>query len=179
MSLENMDEAQVKDLAALADKLANDPKTRTTFLRMTKTLAPNTVIPELDIEDKIQAFAKPHIEKVAGLEAKLALSEAKENVRNARHAAQKELGLSDADMEGVEKLMVDHQIPNYKSGAEFFRLQRNSAIPTPAAIINATNELPPDAMAAMKKGPVGLANFARNTAATMITDIRNGKLKVG
>mgnify|MGYP003395732057 CR=1 FL=1 len=91
MSLENMNEDQVKDLAALADKLANDPKTRTTFLRMTKALAPNTVIPELDIEDKVAAFAKPHIEKVASLEAKLTLADAKENVRNARAAAKKEL----------------------------------------------------------------------------------------
>ena len=126
------------------------------------------------------AFAKPHIEKVASLEAKLTLADAKENVRNARAAAKKELNLSDAEMDGVEKLMVDHQIPNYKSGAEFFRLQKQAAVPTPASMqINATNEMPADAMAAMKKGPAALANFARKTAADLITGLRNGTVKVG
>ena len=64
MSLENLSQEARDELAALAQKLADNPETRKDFLRMTKKVNPDLPIPELEIEDKTTSY----IEK---LEAKL------------------------------------------------------------------------------------------------------------
>ena len=51
MSLEDMSNDQVNELAALAKQLAENPETRKDFLRLTKKAKPDLPIPELEIED--------------------------------------------------------------------------------------------------------------------------------
>ena len=47
MSLENLSPEARDELAALAQKLADNPETRKDFLRMTKKVNPDLPIPEL------------------------------------------------------------------------------------------------------------------------------------
>jgi hypothetical protein len=175
-SLENMSAEDRDNLASLAHKLANDPATRPMFLRMTKKVAPNTPIPELDLIDAANAAFRTRDEKIAGLEKTILEGEAKGNIEK-RRADLKEQGFSITDIEGMEKWMVENQVPNYKTAAEFFKLQKQSVVPTPYNI-SMTNELPKDALEVMKKGgKAALVNHARREASKAIDDLRSGKVK--
>lgn len=80
MSLEGKSPEEIEALAALADSVMSNPKTRLPFQRALKQANPHISVPELEIEDRIAAVAKPHIDKVAELEAR-------EAQRNAQSAA--------------------------------------------------------------------------------------------
>lgn len=175
-SLENMSAEDRDNLALLAHQLANNPETRHMFLRMTKKISPKTPIPEVDMADAVNAALKTRDEKIQGLEKTILEGEAKGNIERKR-ADLKDQGFSEPEIEVLEKWMVDNQVPNYKTAAEFFKLQKQSAPPTPFNI-SMTNELPKDALEVMKKGgKAALANHARSEAAKAIDDLRSGKVK--
>jgi len=69
MSLEGKAPEEVQAMAALADSLLNDPKTRRQFQRMLKQQNPNISLPELDTEDAIVTAVKPHVEELQRLKA--------------------------------------------------------------------------------------------------------------
>lgn len=64
MSLEGKNADEITALAALADSVLGNQKTRGAFLRMQKQVNPNVSIPEIDIQDSIAAQVKPHVEEV-------------------------------------------------------------------------------------------------------------------
>jgi len=71
--------------------------------------------------------------------------------------------------------MVDKGIPNHKSAAEFYKMQKESAKPTPSAV-HTTVTLPQDSLAAMSKGgQSGLNQWARGEAYAALDDIMKGR----
>jgi hypothetical protein len=149
---------------------------------MTKTVKPATSIPEIDIKDSINKAVEGANTRTKSLEDKVSMMEAERNVMATRAKAKKEHELSDDELEQVEKLMVDHQIPNYKTAAEFFRLQSKAATPTPSTMTRV--EMPRDAMAAFGKGvteksPFGgvtsLNAWARDVASKTLDELKAGR----
>lgn len=59
MALEGKSQAEVAALAALADGLLSDARTRGPFQRMVKAVNPKVVLPEVEIEDRVAAALKP------------------------------------------------------------------------------------------------------------------------
>jgi len=175
-SIENMSQDERDNLAALAHTMANDPATRHLFLRMTKKISPNTPIPEVDIADSVNAALKTRDDKIASLEKNLLENEAKGNIEK-RRSDLKGQGFSSDEVENMEKWMVENNVPNYKTAADFFKMQKQSAPPTPHSI-NSTMELPKNALEVYKKGGKReLNNLARSQASQAIDDIRAGRVK--
>lgn len=75
MGLEGKSTEEIEALAQLADSVLSNPKTRGVFQRTLKAANPSLSIPELELEDRVAAAVKPHIDKVAAIEAKTARDE--------------------------------------------------------------------------------------------------------
>lgn len=80
MSLEGKSPEEVSALAALADSVLNNKKTRSSFQRLLKEGNPNISIPEVDIEDRVNAAVKPHVDEMEKMKAKEAQNEAERQV---------------------------------------------------------------------------------------------------
>lgn len=174
-SLETLNEGDA-ELAALAKSLANDPATRTAFLRLVKHKNPGTPIPELDMEAKMQAFAKPHVDKVAALEKKMIEDTARANIANHR-ATLKEKGFGADDIAAIEKLMVEKQIPSHETAAEHFRMSKELATPTPASMTSTGSyEMPVDRKVVKDAG--GIKKWARTEAFAAADAIKRGQIKL-
>jgi hypothetical protein len=132
MSLEDLTPEARDELALLAKQLAENPKTRKNFLRLTREARPDMPIPEIEIEDRTtQAFQQAD-QRVQSLEAKLHQQDALNELERRRRALLKK-GLVDSEEEisQVEKVMLDKGITNHESAAEYWKWMRQSAEPTP------------------------------------------------
>lgn len=175
MSLENYSVDQIQELATLADSLAKNPKTRESFLRLTKAADPNTPIPEIDLKDQMRAYAKPFAEQIQSLERRFLEKDVKESIMSKRTALY-EKGFKKDEVDAIEKLMVDKQIPSHDTASDFFRMQQRTATPTPSTMTPIS--LPQSAMEQMKKGQAGLNQWARGEAYGVIDSIKNGRTLV-
>lgn len=174
-SLENqLTDDELKSMGKLYAQMVNDPKTRMHTLRATKIISPNTPIPELDVFDRVGAAVKPHIDKVDALEKKFIEKDAENNVLRKREELY-DLGHSKAEVEAIEKLMLEKRIPDHKTAAEFYKLQAQSAPVTPASYVHRPT-LPIDKDAAKKAG--GFKNFFLQDAHSAVDDLRSGKIKL-
>ena len=108
------------------DKLANDPEFREPFLRLVKKKYPKSSIPEIDakdaIETKIDAGLKAKQEELDKLKDQLLTAQA-QNLRDSKMSKFKgaPYWLRDEEIEAVEKLMVDEQIPNFDTAVRYYR----------------------------------------------------------
>jgi len=173
-SLENLSPAERDNLAALAKQLAENPKTRQTFLRLTKAANPDTVIPELDVVDAITHAKKPLEDKLAKMEAAQLEREVNERIRNQR-AELREQGHTKEEIDAIEKLMVERQIPNHKTAADFFKLERQVAAPTPA---NYTLPKVPFPTKEQSKAAGGMKRHFLQDAHAAVDDLRSGRVKL-
>lgn len=78
MSLEGKSAEEINALAELADSVMSNPKTRTPFQRILKAANPGISVPEIEIEDRVAAATKPHVDKLAQLEARDAQRDAEQ-----------------------------------------------------------------------------------------------------
>jgi hypothetical protein len=176
MSLENYSVDQIQELAALADSLTKNPKTRESFLRLAKTASPETPIPEIDIKDQVRAMAQPLVEKVASLERELLTRKVEDNIINHRSGLY-EKGFKKNEVTQIEQLMIDKQIPSHETAAEFYRMQKQTATPTPSTMTPIT--LPTNVMESMKNGgQAGMNQWARGEAYSIISDLKAGRTLV-
>lgn len=173
-SLENLSPEERDNLAALAQKLSTDPSTRQLFLRLSKKADPSLVIPEVDVLDTVAAAVKPHIDKIAAMEAKELEREVKERIR-VRRDELRDKGYTKDEIDSIEKLMVDKQIPNHATAAEFFSVQRQTATPTPA---NYTMPRVPIPTKDQIKEAGGMKRHFIGDAHKAIDDIRAGRVKL-
>jgi hypothetical protein len=130
MSLENQSLETQQELASLALTLAENPETRKDFLRMTKRVKPGLPIPELDIEDQTNRAISQSDARVQALEAKLRERDAQAELDKRRRNLMKK-GIKEEDIPEVEKIMLEKQIPNHDTAAEYFEYMRQAAKPTP------------------------------------------------
>lgn len=173
-SLENFTADELANMGKLYATLVNDPSTREITLRATKKVAPGTAIPEIDVTDRLASAVRPHLEKISAMEKRELERDVKERIREKRDALRAD-GYTQDEIESVEKLMVEKQIPDYKTAGEFFRLQSKSATPTPASYV-AQNRLPVDKEKFKEAG--GSKKYFIQDAHQAVDDLRSGKIKL-
>ena len=118
MSLEDMSNDQVNELAALAKQLAENPETRKDFLRLTKKAKPDLPIPELEIEDATTNAVSKAYERVEGIENRMRERDARDSLNERRQSLLKKgFAKDDADIESIEKIMLEKNIPNHETAA--------------------------------------------------------------
>ena len=171
MSLEGKTAEEISALAELAENLANDPKTRAGFLRLTKTANPGANIPEVDIPAGLVASFQPHLDRLALLEKQSRDRDTQDRIKSQRKEALQVKGVSYEDLPQIEKMMLEKHIPDHKTAAEFYAMQRQAAEPTPASsAANRTFGMPkqPD----LKEFGGNMQAWARKSAFDVIDQLR-------
>jgi len=94
MSLEGKTDEEIRQIeahASLSRALSDDPAFRREYQRLLKKQNPKLSLPEVDMEDRVEAAVKPFVDKVEKLEASTAETTAQrkaneiyENLRDAR-----------------------------------------------------------------------------------------------
>ena len=175
MSLENLSQDARDELAALAQTLAENPDTRKDFLRMTKKVKPDLPIPELDIEDYTHKAVSRSEDRVQALEAKLREKEAMEELQKRRQSLMKKgLISNEAEVDDVEKIMLERGITNHETAAEYHQWMKQAAVPT-------STGYNPSAVKQFDlnkywKNPV---TAARNEAMNALNDLRKPQRPIG
>ena len=176
MSLENYSVDQIQHLAVLADTLQSNPRTRESFLRLAKAAAPETPIPEIDLKDQMRAYAKPLIDKVNSLEQQITSRQHVDNVLNKRNELY-EKGYNKTEVQQIESLMMEKQIPSHDTAAEFYRMQKKTATPTPSTMTPIT--LPSSVVESHKNGgQIGMNQWSRNEAYGAIADLQSKRVTI-
>jgi len=175
MSLENLSLEARDELAALAQTLAENPDTRKDFLRMTKKVKPDLPIPELDIEDYTHKAVSRSEDRVQALEAKLREKEAMEELQKRRQSLMKKgLISNEAEVDDVEKIMLERGITNHETAAEYHQWMKQAAVPTstgynPSAVKQFD----------LNKYWKNPAAAARNEAMNALNDLRKPQRPIG
>lgn len=174
VSLEGMTPEAINGLALLAKGLSQNQATRDEFLRLTKTANPELNIPEVDIPLKMQGMIDAERKQREALEAKIREQEVRDQIKERREALMKDKKLSFEQVQEVEKLMTDKGIVNHDTAAEFYMSQQKVAAPTPSVGFGVNTVPKIDA----KDFGGSIAQWSRNEAANLISDIRSGKVSV-
>ena len=164
MSLENLGLAEVESLATLSKTLADNPATRKQFLQLIKTASPSTSIPEIDMEYRMSETTRPLLDKIDSLETQLKKNEF-DKLREKSHERLEGMGISKNEITDVEKLMLEKQIGNYDTAAEFYLNSKQSAMPTPNAFST------PMTVPTIKDMGGDINKWARNEASLSLQDI--------
>jgi len=106
-------------------KTALGGKNRMKVLRVLKDASPNTVLPEIDSEDRLTAALSPLREENRKLREDIDKRTTEGLLKEKRNAI-KARGLS---VDAVEKIMLEKGITNHESAAEFLALNGQPAIP--------------------------------------------------
>jgi len=134
MSLEDVSPEARDELALLARRLSENPATRKDFLRLTKRVNPDLPIPELELEDTVVKANTAAQNRIEQLEAKLRERDAVEELDRRRQSLVKKGKISDeAEIEQIEKIMLEKGITNHETAADYHRYMREAAAPTPMA----------------------------------------------
>jgi hypothetical protein len=176
MSLEDISLEQRDELALLAKQLAENPSTRKDFLRMTKKVKPDLPIPELEMQDYTEQKMSDMENRLMASENKLREKEAREELDKRRQSLiRKGLARDDADVERIEKIMLEKNISNHETAAEYFDWMKQAAEPTPSGY-NPSAISKFDLSKYWKNPQMG----ARDEAAQALKDIRNvGRKAIG
>ena len=176
MSLEDMSNDQVNELAALAKQLAENPETRKDFLRLTKKAKPDLPIPELEIEDATTHAVSKAYERVEGIENKMRERDARDSLNERRQSLLKKgFAKDDADIESIEKIMLEKNIPNHETAAEYWKWMQESAAPTPGTSYNPSTLSRFD-LSKFQKNPVAAA---RDEAFKALNELRKSPKPIG
>ena len=128
MSLENISPDQMRELAELSKSLSENPSTRAQFLRLTKQVRPDVVIPEIELQEAQSKAFEDQNAKIQSLEAKLAEKELLENYNKSRQSLLKKgLVESEDQIAEVEKVMVEKRIGDHEAAAEYWRYMKQAA----------------------------------------------------
>ena len=175
MSLENLSPEARDELAALAQKLADNPETRKDFLRMTKKVNPDLPIPELEIEDKTSTALAEIRKENEAMKAKLREKEALESLEKRRQGlVKKGLVNDESEIEAVEKLMLEKKIGDHETAAQYHQWMKQAATPTPSGYN-------PSAVKQFDLGKYwkNPASAARETAVSALNEIRKPMRPIG
>ncbi len=178
-SLEGLTPEQIEEAADMYRSIVTNPKTREAALRASRVVNPSLTIPDLDLKDAAMHEFKTRDEKIAAQDMKILAMESERRIERQRLAL-KEKGFEQTDVDAIEKLMVDRQIPNYDTAAEFYANSKKLAEPTPDPHRDpAPRQFQmPDMLGAAKGGRQSLNRTARDTAATALDEIRSGRVKL-
>lgn len=119
MGLENLDANAVNELAALAKSLADDPKTRKQFLKLTKEVRPDVILPELEMENAISTQLAERDTRIKDLEVSLAERKIMDDLESKRGVL-RQRGADPEEITAIEKLMVEKGIADHDTAADYF-----------------------------------------------------------
>lgn len=151
----------------LVRQMLKDGKAGPKFLRLLKEANPDAAIPAVDLEDKIAAIKAEADKKVDEVSHKFDSLNASVN-RAMELEGLRKRGLSQEDIDALEKFKSEKGITDYKIAADAFLYARQLASPTPQ--INTqrkpmTGDVPKEIMEAVGKGDMsGLDQWARDGA---------------
>ena len=175
MSLEGMSEAEIQSLAALAQSISSNPKTRIGFQALIKAAHPETATPELDAAHAIHELKKQNEAMAMQLAADKAERAAKETeLKKWGEVVGQGLCVWN-DVPAVQAFMTENGIADPVNGARLWKAQ--SAIATPQAMHPTTFAMPQDHLEMWKKG--GRANLdktAKEAGHQALLDFRAGKI---
>lgn len=170
-TLEDLPQEARDELAMLARELSDDPTTRRKFLALAREKRPNMPMPELDIDDRMAAIQSEADKRVAALEAKISDKDMREELQRRRDNLIATGKAKDAaDVEAIEKIMLEKGIQNHESAAEYFNWMQQAAVPTAPAYNR--NVIDPNTRVQLKdywKNPI---MAARDEAQRAFTDYR-------
>lgn len=177
-TLEDLPQNARDELALLARELSDSPDTRKAFLALARKKRPDMPMPELDIEDRIAGIEKSANDRVAAVESKLAEKDMRAELTRRRDAlkASGKAG-SDADIEAIEKLMLEKGIQNHETAADYFDWMKQAAAPTPVAYNR--NVFDTDTRDKMKPYWKNSVTAARDEAQRAFTDFRKNPRVAG
>jgi hypothetical protein len=176
MSLEDISFEQRDELALLAKTLSENPETRRDFLRMTKRVKPDLPIPEIELQDYAEKKMSEMENRLLASENKLREKEAREELDKRRQSLiSKGLAGSLEDVDQIEKIMLEQNISNHETAAQYFDWMKQAAAPTPTGY-NPSGLHKFDLSKYWKNPQMG----AREEAAAALKDIRNqGRKAIG
>jgi hypothetical protein len=176
MSLEDIPQEGRDELALIYKTLADHPETRKDILKLTKKVRPDLPIPELEIEERTSQANLELRKEIEMLRNDAMERDAREKL-NSRRSTLKQKGLasSDEDIDQIEKVMIEQQIPNHETAAQYWQWMKQSATPTPTTTYN------PSPLNGMNlnnfwKNPV---RGAREEAAKALMDLRKPTRPIG
>ena len=175
MSLEDLSFEQRDELAALAKRLADNPATRKDFLRMTKKVNPDLVIPELALEETTEKMMDQANDRVKKLEDQLMQRDAEEKLEKKRQALiENGKAASREEVAEIEKIMLEKNIANHETAADYWTWMKQSAEPTPMGYNpSAINKF--DLSKYWKNPQMG----ARDEAAKALQELRGNRRPIG
>jgi hypothetical protein len=174
MSLEDLSLEQRDELAMLAKQLADNPKTRKDFLRMTQQVKPELSIPELEIEKYTNDRISESDKRVMRLENELRERDIRSDLEKRRNELKvKGLAKTDSDIQEIEKIMLEKGVTNHETAAEYWDWMKQAAIPTSDSAMGYN----PSVMSKFNLEPYfkNKVQAARNEAAQALVDLRKGK----
>jgi len=174
MSLEDMS-YEDREMSKLAYQLSQNPSTRATFLKLTQQVRPDVAMPELEIEERTNKALQQSEARVASLEAKLQERDAINDLENRRkNLMDKGMVQTRAEIQQVEKLMLEKNIVDHETAAEYHNFMKQAAVPTPSGYN--PNPMRQFDLKAFHKNPV---QAARDVAAQALGEFRKPVRPIG
>lgn len=173
MSLENMSFDERDSLAELSKKLADNPKTRKAFLRLTKEVNPELNIPEIEIEDSTSSALLSMQKENDSLRNKFREREALDDLQKRRNNLMKKgLAKSDDDVAAIEKVMLEEGITNHEAAARHWAWMQQAAAPTPSQFHTNVAKNQGWDLSRFSKNPIGTA---RDVAHEALAELRKNR----
>jgi hypothetical protein len=173
MSLENMSFDERDSLAELSKKLADNPKTRKAFLRLTKEVNPELTIPEIEIEESTNSALMQMQKENESLRNKFREKEALEDLEKRRNNLMKKgLAKSDDDVAAIEKVMLEEGITNHEAAARHWAWMQQAAAPTPSQFHSNVAKNQGWDLSRFSKNPIGTA---RDVAHEALAELRKNR----
>ena len=174
MSLEDMS-YEDREMAKLAYQLNQNPSTRSEFLRLTRQVRPDVAMPELEIEERTNRALQQAEQRVASLEAKLQEKDSINDLENRRkNLMDKGLVQSRSEIQQVEKIMLEKNIVDHETAAEYHNFMKQAAVPTPSGYN--PNPMRQFDLKAFHKNPI---QAARDVAAQAMGEFRKPVRPIG
>jgi hypothetical protein len=170
---------QMEPAAELVGLMARNPELREQWQALVKKANPNLSIPEFDAKTALRGEIKTEREAREALERKLMEREARDNVKERRASIKAKFKLTDADVEKVEALILEHKDENWShdTAATVYAASRESATPTPVHFNPPTFELPEKDIWGKGIGnKAALDKIAMNEAFSAWNEISSGKV---
>ena len=154
------------ELLQLAKTALGNNKSRLKTLRVLKEASPDTILPELDTDDRITAALSPLQEENRKLREDRD-KDVTERLLKEKRDAIKARGL---DVAAVEKIMLEKGITNHESAAEFLALNSQPAAPATSRSWDKSAKVPSND--GLKANP---NTWAREEAAKVLDELRTAK----
>lgn len=178
-SLEDLTPEARDELAALARELADNPATRESFLRLTKTARPNMPIGEIDLKDDMASKFEQAQSRMEQLEGKLREKEAMEELERRRNKLLRNKGVKEDEIAEIEKLMLEKGITSHESAADYYNWMRQAATPTAPKVFS-RNVIDETAHNTLKRFMGGNhVRAAREVAAEALNELRKNPRPIG